>query len=301
MKLQVVIVNYNVCLILEQCLNTLERALKGIGSCIVTVIDNASTDNSRSYLPPRFPWVQFVWNQQNRGFAAACNQAIHMNDSSVYVLLLNPDTLLQEDTITRCLKFLDNHEETAAAGVRLFDEKGHYLPESMRRIPTLMGACGHFTGLGRLFPTSSWGTYYIRPSKVDAAQETEVLPGAFIMARREALKSCGGLDEDYFMYAEDIELSYQLRSKGLRLFCLPLAVTHLKGKSSNRQSPFFVRHFYGTMITFIRKHPELYPPYKALPAIFFIQLITSLRYLAIKIRAFSPKRTIKNRRFSKKN
>lgn len=289
MKLQVVIVNYNVCFILEQCLRTVEQALKDIGPCMVTVIDNASTDNSSSYLPHRFPQVHFVWNQENKGFAAACNQAIRLNDSSTYVLLLNPDTLLKEDTLLRCIDFLDNHKETAAVGVRLLDGKGHYLPESMRRIPTLMGAFGHFTGLERLFPESSWDTYYIRPSQEEVPQEIDVLPGAFIMIRRKELESCGGLDEEYFMYAEDIELSYQLRSRGLQLFCLPLSITHLKGKSTHRHTPFFIRHFYGTMITFIRKHPELYPPYKALPAIFFLHILMSVQYLIIKIRVFFEK------------
>lgn len=250
-KLTVVIVNYNVKHYLEGCLLTLPAALGSL-SCQVVVVDNASTDGSENYLCNRFPHLIYLYNRKNLGFAAACNQGIRLARGE-YILLLNPDTELPESgSLESAVCFMDRHPEAGSVGARMFTPQGEFLRESARGYPTLAATFGKLSGLGRFIP--SWGKYYSPVRNVEAPVEVEVLAGAFMLLRREALDKCGLLDESFFMYGEDVDLSCRLLDAGYRNYSLPIRVIHYKGASTNHRSFSRLRHFYGAMEIFYRKH-----------------------------------------------
>ena len=201
MKLSVVIVSYNVRLLLEACLKSVEKALEGIEG-EVFVVDNNSTDDSVAYLQPRFPDVRFIANKENLGFARANNQAIRMSEAE-YVLLLNPDTVVYEPTLRGVLAFMDSHPEAGGAGVRMLTREGAPAPESRRAVPTPRIALLKMIGLSK--------KYYMSHLPWDQPGRIEVISGAFCLLRHRALDQIGLLDEDYFMYGEDIDLSYRLQ------------------------------------------------------------------------------------------
>ena len=252
-KLSVVIVNYNVRYYLEQCLRSVLRALVGIPA-EVWVVDNASTDGSLEYLCPRFPEVKFIANTENQGFSRANNQAIRQSKGE-YVLLLNPDTLVAEDTFRVCLNFLDSHPDVGATGVRMLHPDGRFAPESRRGLPTPFTSFCKMTGLGMLFPNSKlFGRYYMRYLDPEQPNPIEVISGAFNMIRRKALDQIGLLDEDFFMYGEDIDLSYRLLQGGWKNYYLPCLILHYKGESTEKSSYRYVHVFYEAMLIFFNKH-----------------------------------------------
>ena len=253
MKLSVVIVNYNVKHYLEQCLHSLYRS-SGDWQMEIVVVDNASADNSEAYITERFPQVVYVRNEVNQGFARACNQGIRLSHAE-YVLLLNPDTVLAEDTLCRVINFMDAHPEAGAAGVKMLDAEGHLLPESKRGYPTLCATLGKLTRLGHVFPNSKrLNAYYKNELDANAVHRVEILAGAFMMLRRSALDKCGLLDEDFFMYGEDIDLSCRLLSAGFYNYYLPYPILHYKGESTQPDTYRHLRVFYGAMSLFYRKH-----------------------------------------------
>jgi GT2 family glycosyltransferase len=244
MKLTVVIVNYNVKYFVEQCLNSLTKALAGIESQIV-VVDNHSQDGSGSYLRSRFPGIQLIESNHNLGFSRANNLAIRKTESE-YVLLLNPDTFVGEDAISRALSFMAGHPQAGGAGVKMHNADGSVAMESRRGLPTpltsFLKMCGRTA------------RYYMSYLPWDEPVRIEVISGAFCLLRREALDKVGLLDEDFFMYGEDIDLSYRLLKGGYENWYLPLSIVHYKGESTQKSSFRYVHVFYQAMLIFFRKH-----------------------------------------------
>ena len=244
MKLSVVIVNYNVRLLLEECIKSVEKALDGIEGDIF-VIDNNSSDGSVEYIRERFPKVHIIANKENLGFARANNQAIRMTDAE-YILLLNPDTVVYENTLRGCLDFMDANPEAGGVGVRMLTREGKVAPESRRAVPTPWVAFLKMLGL-----TSR---YYMSHLPWDKPGRIEVVSGAFCMLRHKALDQIGLLDEDFFMYGEDIDLSYRLLKGGWQNWYLPYDIIHYKGESTQKSSFRYVHVFYQAMLIFFRKH-----------------------------------------------
>ena len=258
--LSIVIVNYNVCGFLEQCLLSLADAVKEIPHEIF-VVDNASTDGSDTYIPRRFPQVKYIYNTENVGFARANNQAMALS-SGRYVLLLNPDTVVGESVLSEACRFLDDHPDAGALGVKMLDGDGRFLPESKRGFPSPWVSFCKIFGLAKIFPRSPrFGRYHLRYLDENEINRVDVLSGAFMLLRRSTLDRCGLLDEQFFMYGEDIDLSYRMTLTGRHNYYLPLRIIHYKGESTKTESLRYVRIFYQAMLIFLREH---YPHYKTL-------------------------------------
>ncbi|MCS7085146.1 MAG: glycosyltransferase [Bacteroidia bacterium] len=253
-KLSVVIVNYNVKHFLEQALRSVETALKGIDA-EVFVVDNNSVDGSVQMVRKRFPWVRLIANKENLGFSKANNQAIRQATGQ-YVLLLNPDTVVEEDTFRKTLAFMDQHPEAGALGVQMVNGKGRFLPESKRSLPTPEVAFYKIFGLSKLFPKSkTFGKYHLTYLDPQKNHEVEVLCGAFMLLRKSVLDQVGLLDEDYFMYGEDIDLSYRIVRAGYKnYYFAETRIIHYKGESTKKGSLNYVLVFYNAMLIFARKH-----------------------------------------------
>ncbi len=256
MRLSVVIVSYNVYPFLDNCLRSIRQAMVGIEGEVI-VVDNASVDGTPQQLQEHYPDVELISNRENVGFAKANNQGIRIAQGE-FVLLLNPDTVVSEDTFTKCISFMDAHPKTGAIGVKMLDGSGSYLPESKRGLPTLTASFMKMTGLYRLFPTSrKWNSYYQGHVDADETAEVDVLCGAFMFMRKEALNKAGLLDEDFFMYGEDIDLSYRITGAGYAIHYLPTTnIIHYKGESTKKSTLNYVLTFYEAMLIFTRKHPE---------------------------------------------
>lgn len=254
MKLSVVIVNYNVEHFLEQCLNSVYRAAKDI-DIEVFVVDNNSVDGSLKMLADKFPQVKVIANKDNVGFSRANNQAIRISTGE-YVLLLNPDTVVEDDTFEKCLRFMDEHSDAGGLGVKMLDGRGNFLPESKRGLPTPMTAFYKIFGLIKLFPHSKRiARYYMGHLSPDETNEVEILAGAFMLMRRATLDKCGLLDETFFMYGEDIDLSYRITLAGYKNYYFPeTRIIHYKGESTKKTSVNYVVVFYNAMKIFAQKH-----------------------------------------------
>ena len=244
MKLSVVIVSYNVRNYLEQCLQSVQRALEGIEG-EVFVVDNHSDDDSVVTIREQYPWVRLIENQENLGFSKANNQAIRQSQAD-YVLLLNPDTVVVEDTLRGVLTFMDEHPKAGGAGVMMCYEDGSRAPESRRALPTPWVAALKMLGFTK--------RYYMSHLPWDQPCRIEVISGAFCLLRHEALKTIGLLDEDFFMYGEDIDLSYRLLKGGWENWYLPYSIIHYKGKSTQKSDYRYVHVFYQAMLIFFQKH-----------------------------------------------
>jgi GT2 family glycosyltransferase len=253
-KLSIIIVNYNVSHFLEQALQTIKKASKGI-SVEIIVVDNNSIDGSVEMVKARFPQVSLIANKSNLGFSKANNQAI-VKASGEYILLLNPDTIVEEDTLVKCCRFMDEHPEAGGLGVKMLDGKGNFLPESKRGLPSPSVAFYKIFGLAALFPKSrTFGKYHLGYLDNDQTNEVEILSGACMFLRKSVLDKTGLLDEDYFMYGEDIDLSYRIIKAGYKNYYYPEArIIHYKGESTRRASASYVFTFYRAMIIFARKH-----------------------------------------------
>lgn len=254
MDLSIVLVSYNVRHFLEQALYSVCKAVQGMDAEIF-VVDNDSLDDSVAMVREKFPEVQLIANKANTGFSVANNQAIRESKGR-YVLLLNPDTVVEEDTFRKCLAFMDDHPEAGALGVRMIDGGGNFLPESKRGFPSPFVAFCKAFGLSRLFPRSKLlNRYHLGFLPEYETAEVDVLAGAFMWLRREALNQAGLLDERFFMYGEDIDLSYRIRQAGYANFYFPeVTIIHYKGESTRKGSLNYVRIFYQAMILFAEKH-----------------------------------------------
>lgn len=253
MKLTVVIVNYNVKYFVEQCLKSLRKALRNIESEVI-VVDNHSKDGSVEYLKECFPEVKVISSQHNLGFARANNIAINRSLSE-YVLLLNPDTVVGERTIEECVTFMDDHKNAGGVGVMMLKSNGEKALESRRGLPTPMTAFYKMCGLCAKHPKNKkFGKYYMGFLPWDEAAQIEVISGAYCMLRRKAIEQVGLLDEDFFMYGEDIDLSYRLLKGGWENWYLPMPIIHYKGESTQKSSFRYVHVFYEAMLIFFKKH-----------------------------------------------
>lgn len=254
MDLSVIIVNYNVRYFLEQALRSVERAIEGM-QAEVWVVDNNSVDDSVAMVREQFPWVKLIANKDNPGFSIANNQAIRESNGK-YVLLLNPDTVVEEDTFKKCFAYAENRPEVGAIGVRMIDGAGRFLPESKRGLPLPWVAFTKAFGLSRFFPKSKlFNQYHLGFLDEFETHDVEVLAGAFMWLRRDTLNEIGLLDEDFFMYGEDIDLSYRVLKGGYKNVYFPAtSIIHYKGESTKRGSLNYVKTFYQAMIIFARKH-----------------------------------------------
>jgi GT2 family glycosyltransferase len=254
LQLSVVIVNYNVRHFLEQALLSVRKASAGLQTEI-WVVDNNSVDDSVRMVQDKFPEVRLIANRTNVGFAVANNQAIRQCTGR-YVLLLNPDTLVEEDTFSKCLRFMDAHPEAGALGVKLIDGSGKFLPESKRGFPTPWVSFCKTVGFSTLFPRSRrFNGYYLGYLDENTTNPVDVLVGCFMWLRSSALEQAGLLDEAFFMYGEDIDLSYRIAQAGFVNYYFPeTQIIHYKGESTKKGSLNYVRTFYQAMIIFVRKH-----------------------------------------------
>lgn len=254
MQLSVIIVNYNVKYFLEQCLYSVVKACQNIEAEIF-VVDNNSTDGSRVFLEPLFPLVNFLWNDTNMGFAKANNQAI-TEAKGGHILFLNPDTIIPEDCFEKCFKFFETNPKAGALGVRMIDWAGKFLKESKRAFPSPLTSLYKLSGLTALFPHSKiFAKYYLGHLSQNENYEVDVLAGAFMMISTEALKKTGSFDEIFFMYGEDVDLSYRIQQAGFKNFYFAkTTIIHFKGESTKKGSLNYVRLFYKAMILFVKKH-----------------------------------------------
>ncbi len=253
MELSVIIVSFRVRDYLRECLYSAEAALKEIDSEII-VVDNNSGDGSVDMIDNEFPRIRLIVNELNAGFSAANNQAIRLSKGR-FILLLNPDTIVEPDSFSKCLLFMNEKPDAGAIGVRMVNGDGEFLPESKRAFPTPWTAFFKSFGLSYLFPRSAIISRYYLPL-IDSFETsvTEVISGAYMFIRREALDKSGLLDEDFFMYGEDIDLSYRLQQTGFRNYYYPaITIVHLKGKSTPRNSYNDILQFYHAMQVYIRK------------------------------------------------
>ncbi|MBI1315976.1 glycosyltransferase [bacterium] len=258
MKLSIVIVNYNVAALLEQCLHSVRAAAAKVeGGVEVWVVDNASVDGSVEMLRERFDWVRLIASERNLGFSAGNNLAIRQC-TGTWILLLNPDTILPEDALVCSLAEAETSEDIGGLGIRMLNQQGYFLPESKRGLPKPMSAFYKFSGLIRLFPRSKrFAHYYLGHLDPEQNADVEVLSGAYMLLRKSALDQIGTLDERFFMYGEDIDLSYRLLKAGYRnRYLSHPSIVHYKGESTRKASLRYVYVFYQAMALFVQKHPE---------------------------------------------
>jgi GT2 family glycosyltransferase len=252
--LSVIIVNYNVKHFVEQCLHSVINASKNC-KLEIFVVDNNSVDGSVELIREKFPNVTLIANKDNVGFSKANNQAIRIAKGR-YVVLLNPDTVVEEDTFEKTIAFMDSHPEAGGLGVKMLDGKGNFLPESKRGLPTPSVAFYKIFGLSALFPKSKvFGKYHLGFLDKEQTHEVDVLSGAFMLMRKETLDKVGLLDEEFFMYGEDIDLSYRIVLGGYKNYYFAgTRIIHYKGESTKKSSINYVFVFYKAMVIFARKH-----------------------------------------------
>jgi GT2 family glycosyltransferase len=252
--LSIIIVNYNVRYFIEACLHSVEKACKNIEAEIF-VVDNASTDDSKLVLPTLFPNVHFIWNEVNLGFSKANNLAIK-KATGQYILFLNPDTIVPEDCFEKCLSFFSTHHDAGALGVHMIDGNGNFHKESKRSFPAPAVSFYKMIGLSNLFPNSKlFAAYYAGHLPENKTASVEVLSGAFMMISKKIMDRVKGFDEDYFMYAEDIDLSYRVKKTGFKnYYYAETSIIHFKGESTKKTDAEYVQNFYGAMKLFVQKH-----------------------------------------------
>jgi O-antigen biosynthesis protein len=255
-KLAVIIVNYNVKYFLKQCLESVYNSTS-LENIEVYVVDNDSKDGSVEMVVDSFPKVKLISNKKNVGFSTANNQAIKETNAD-YVVLLNPDTLVQSDSFEKVIKFMDEHPDAGGLGVTMIDGNGKFLPESKRGLPTPEVAFYKIFGFSKIFPKSKkFGKYHLGYLDKNETHKIEVLSGAFMAMRMETLDKVGLLDEDFFMYGEDIDLSYRITQGGYENYYYPgTTIIHYKGESTKKSSVNYVYVFYKAMAIFAKKHFE---------------------------------------------
>jgi len=272
--LSVIIVNYNVKYFVEQCLQSVFKAAKNI-DCEVFVVDNNSIDGSVEMIKQKFSKVKLIVNTENPGFSKANNQAISQA-SGEFILLLNPDTLVSENTFDVCIDYMRKHQECGVLGCKMLDGTGQILPESKRGFPKISTSFFKLTGLYRLFPKHKViNHYYLGDKSYDENCEAEILTGAFFFMRKSAQEKVGLLDESFFMYGEDIDYSYRFLLAGYKVaYVADTQIIHYKGESTKKGSLNYVRVFYQAMIIFAKKH---FTGSKAGGYIIFLQLAIYLK------------------------
>lgn len=286
MKLSIIIVNYNVKYFLEQCLCSILKSNIDFAYEII-IVDNNSTDDSLSYLKPRFTqsFIHFIGNHNNPGFAKANNQGIRQAKGE-YILILNPDTVLGENVLKNVIHFFEQTPDAGAAGVKMINGQGRFLPESKRGIPTPWVSFCKISGLQSVFPKSTlFGKYNLLYLDKNSIHRVPILAGAFMMIRYNALEKAGLFDEAFFMYGEDIDLSYRISESGYKNYYLPETILHYKGESTDKNNQEYINAFYNAMLIFYRKH---YPNSNPI----FSSVISSA--IKLKLLFSKPKRRTEN-------
>ena len=252
-RVTTIIVNYRLKYFLEQTLLSVREAYQKVSGHTI-VIDNNSGDDSIDYLKERFDDVTFICNTENVGFSKANNQGFNLADTD-YILVLNPDTIIGENTLKDTIEWMDSHDDCAAIGVKMIDGNGNFLPESKRSFPSIWNSFCKLFGLSAIFPKSRlFARYHLRYLPEDEPHIVETLAGAFMLLRTSIVKEIGGFDEDFFMYGEDMDLSYRMSANGKACYYLPTPIIHYKGECTKTESINYVKIFYEAMHIFYRKH-----------------------------------------------
>jgi len=254
LTLSIIIVSYNVREFLEQALVSIKKAVENI-SCEIFVVDNASSDGSPDIIAKKFPDVKLIQNSENLGFAKANNQAMRLSQGQ-YVCVINPDTIVQENTFLQVIKFLEKNAQVGAVGCKILNPDGTLQLACRRSYPTPWVAFTKIVGLARLFPTSKiFGRYNLTFLDPEQTVEVEAISGSFMVVRRETIDQVGMFDESFFMYGEDLDWCFRIRKGGWGIYYLPTTqIVHFKGESS-KKSPFEQRRlFYEAMHLFVKKH-----------------------------------------------
>lgn len=254
MQLSVIIINFNVKYFLEQCLLSVSKALENIDGEII-VVDNNSSDGSFDLFKNRFSKIRFIWNKTNVGFAKANNQALQTAKGD-YILFLNPDTIIPEDCLGKCIDFIKTKNNEAALGIKMVDGSGKFLKESKRSFPSPVTSFYKLAGLSKLFPHSkTFSKYHLGNLSEKKNHKVDVLAGAFMMIPKNILEKTGGFDEQFFMYGEDIDLSYRIQKAGFtNYYFAESTIIHFKGESTKKGSLNYVKIFYKAMSIFVKKH-----------------------------------------------
>ena len=254
MDLSVIVVNYNVKAYIDQCLRSVQRASQGL-QVEVIVVDNASSDGSVAHIEKHFPWVTCIASPKNLGFGRANNLAAAQAKGE-FVLYLNPDTVVSEDNFRRAIEVMRAQPEIGSMGCRMIDGSGHFLPESKRGLPTPAVALYRIVGLAKLFPKHPrFGAYYAGHLAPEESGYVDVHCGAWMLMRGAVLQEIGGFDETFFMYGEDIDLSYRVLLAGYRNYYLAdRPILHYKGESTKHQSWHYIKTFHEAMAIFATKH-----------------------------------------------
>jgi len=253
MQLSVIILNYNVRYFLELCVLSVQKAIKNLDAEII-VIDNNSSDESCAMMKQRFPNIKLFENNENSGFPKGNNIAVK-EAKGEYICILNPDTVVAEDTFEKILAFAKSQTDLGIVGCKLIDGTGNFLPESKRGIPTPWVAFTKIFGLYKLFPNSTFfNKYYAQHIAENQTGKVEILVGAFMVLKRELYNQLKGFDENCFMYADDIDLSYRaLLLQKNNYYFHETTVIHYKGESTVKDEAYMKR-FQEAMNFFYKKH-----------------------------------------------
>jgi GT2 family glycosyltransferase len=257
MQLSVIILNYNVRYFLEQCVFSVQKALESIDGEII-VIDNNSSDDSCAMMKEKFPNIKLIENKENLGFPKGNNIGVAQAKGE-YLCILNPDTVVAEDTFIKTLNFchseLVSESKTGIIGCKLIDGTGNFLPEAKRGVPTPWVAFTKIFGLYKLFPNSGlFNKYYAQHITENQSEKVEILVGAFMLMKRDLYTKIGGFDENCFMYSDDIDLSYMvLKSEKSNYYFHKTSVIHYKGESTVRDG-LYMKRFRDAMQFFYKKH-----------------------------------------------
>ncbi|MEE2700052.1 MAG: glycosyltransferase [Bacteroidota bacterium] len=281
MQVSIIIVSYNVKYFLEQCLRSVQKATQNLEAEII-VVDNNSVDESAVMVRNKFPNVRLIHNDKNVGFSKANNQAITIAKGE-FILLLNPDTLVEENVLEKTVAFMQSTKDAGAVGVHMVDGKGKFLDESKRGIPGFSTSLFKFLGLHKLLPTSTTlNHYYLGNLDKNKQHEVEVLVGAFMLIRKSVLDNIGLLDERFFMYWEDTDFSMRIRENGFKNYYIgDVKIIHYKGESNKRHTLGFTLSFNRSMIAFVKKHFK-----KHLLFLPLIKIATLLKSLTVIVRDF---------------
>lgn len=256
MDISIIIVNYNVREFLRGALESVRRSLAASGlTGEVMVVDNASRDGSQEMVRRDFPEVKLYALESNVGFGRANNVGLR-DAKGDYLLILNPDTILGEDTLRVTIDFMRSHPNCGVSGCKLLNADGSFQVSCRRGFPTPWASFTKLFGLSSIFPNSPlFAQYNLTHLPVDETYEIDALAGAFMMLSREAFEKTGGFDEDYFMYGEDIDLSYRIKKAGMSVYYVHSTSTvHFKGESTRRSTLNEVKVFYEAMHVFVKKH-----------------------------------------------
>lgn len=291
MQISVIIVSYNVKHYLRQCIRSVWASAKGL-DVEVFVVDNNSKDGSVDYIRKSFPQMEYpglhvIANRCNVGFGRANNAALRKAKGE-YILFLNPDTIITENTLMDCYEYAKRQKSVGAIGVRMLSASGNFAKESRRGLPTPWVSFCKMSGLCTMFPKSRiFGRYYMQYLNEQEPAEIDVVSGAFMFCSHEALNKCGSFDEEFFMYGEDIDLSYRFVKEGFHNWYLPTNIVHYKGESTYKGDYRYVHIFYEAMLIFFKKNFPSASLFLSVPVNIAILMCACLALIKQKLAQFA--------------